>query len=394
MPAAEVSFNYLGQFDQVLEEGGKFRAGAESVGAAQSLDNRRSHLLAVNGMVAGGRLRMSFGYSTGLHRRETIETLAGGFVAALEGLIEQARGAQREALNDSQESLLGQWESGADERGGGLLVEISRGGENLPMFLAASYTDDPAFLFSDLAQHLGADQPVYGLWVPGDDNVSYRRLAARHVEEMLRVRPKGPYVVGGFSLGGLVAFEVARQLRERGEEVALLVLFETVCTNIQRDLKLFDDGELAERIVRGYDPSFRVPEALRGSGADERLAYVLGWLQSAKLIPADKDVAAFKRFLNVWRRRGDYTPEPYAGRVVLFRTADASLINENLIDMEVYGRAPAALGWDAVVMRPVEIVEAPGEHSNFILAPHAARVAEKLRAYTGAGAPKQTGELR
>jgi amino acid adenylation domain-containing protein/non-ribosomal peptide synthase protein (TIGR01720 family) len=385
MPEAEVSFNYLGQLDQVLDEGGEFSAAAESVGAAQGLDNGRSHLLAVNALVAGGRLRASFGYSRTAHRRETIEALAEGFCAALRELFEKSGVTQREAapLNESQEGLLGQWNPVAGDDTSKLLVELSAGGRNAPMFFAGSYSDDPAFLFSDLAQNLGADQPVYGLWVPADDNFSYARLAARHVEEMLRVRPTGPYIVGGFSLGGLVAFEVARQLRARGEEVPLLVLLETVCTTIQRDLTLLDDGELAERIVRGHDPAFRVPEALRGRGVDERLAHILGELQAAKLIPADKDVAAFKKFLNVWRRRGDYAPEPYAGEVILFRTGDASIINENLIDMEAYRRCPAALGWDAVAARPVEIIEAPGEHSNFILAPHAAVVADMLRAHTG-----------
>jgi non-ribosomal peptide synthase protein (TIGR01720 family) len=92
MPAAEVSFNYLGQFDQVLGGGGGFRAAVEPVGAARDSGGRREHPLAVNGMVVGGRLRVSFGYSREVHRREMIEAVAGWFAEALEGLIEHCRG--------------------------------------------------------------------------------------------------------------------------------------------------------------------------------------------------------------------------------------------------------------------------------------------------------------
>jgi non-ribosomal peptide synthase protein (TIGR01720 family) len=87
LPAAEVSFNYLGQFDRVLDEGGGFGVAEESVGAAQDAGGRREHLLTVNGLVAEGRLRMSFGYSAVVHRRETVEALARGFVGALRVLI-------------------------------------------------------------------------------------------------------------------------------------------------------------------------------------------------------------------------------------------------------------------------------------------------------------------
>jgi amino acid adenylation domain-containing protein/non-ribosomal peptide synthase protein (TIGR01720 family) len=87
MPGAEVSLNYLGQFDRVLE-GGRFRAASESVGAVQDVGGRREYLLTINALVADGRLRVSFGYSGGAHRRETIEVLGAGFVGALRGMIE------------------------------------------------------------------------------------------------------------------------------------------------------------------------------------------------------------------------------------------------------------------------------------------------------------------
>lgn len=83
----EVSFNYLGQFDNVLSESSLFALATESVGTAQSLKGSRGHVLRINASVTGGQLRLALTYSENLHRRETIEQLAQWFVAELRAII-------------------------------------------------------------------------------------------------------------------------------------------------------------------------------------------------------------------------------------------------------------------------------------------------------------------
>jgi amino acid adenylation domain-containing protein/non-ribosomal peptide synthase protein (TIGR01720 family) len=92
---AQVSFNYLGQFDQVLGEAGFYAAAVESPGALQSPRGRRAHLLEVNGRIAGGRLRLDWSYSEAVHDRGTVERLARSFEGALSGLIEHCRSGAR-----------------------------------------------------------------------------------------------------------------------------------------------------------------------------------------------------------------------------------------------------------------------------------------------------------
>jgi non-ribosomal peptide synthase protein (TIGR01720 family) len=87
LPQAEVSFNYLGRFDQVLSETALFRWGRESRGPSRSPNGLRSHLLAINGVVRGNRLRMDWTYSGNFHRGKTIERLAQDFMEALRSLI-------------------------------------------------------------------------------------------------------------------------------------------------------------------------------------------------------------------------------------------------------------------------------------------------------------------
>jgi amino acid adenylation domain-containing protein/non-ribosomal peptide synthase protein (TIGR01720 family) len=87
---AEVSFNYLGQFDQVLG-GSEFSAAPESTGAVQDARGMRPHLLAINGMVVDGQLRMTWGYSEAMHRRESVEYVAGEFIEVLREIVEHCR---------------------------------------------------------------------------------------------------------------------------------------------------------------------------------------------------------------------------------------------------------------------------------------------------------------
>ena len=86
-PNAEVVFNYLGQTDRVLSVFGDWRAIVGSNGGERTTSGRRSHLLEITGIVTGGRLQLSFTYSRNLHKKETIELRANGFLDKLRGLI-------------------------------------------------------------------------------------------------------------------------------------------------------------------------------------------------------------------------------------------------------------------------------------------------------------------
>ncbi len=86
-PQAEVLFNYMGQFDQMIAASQLFEPAAESSGRNNSPSNTRSHLLEVVGTVIGGELQMKWIYSKQIHRQETIESLAQDFLTILQDLI-------------------------------------------------------------------------------------------------------------------------------------------------------------------------------------------------------------------------------------------------------------------------------------------------------------------
>lgn len=87
IPGAEVSFNYLGQFDQVLPASAPFKIAQESRGLERGLENSLDHLISVNGSIVDGQLQLSWLYSAQFHRPETIKRLASGFINALNEII-------------------------------------------------------------------------------------------------------------------------------------------------------------------------------------------------------------------------------------------------------------------------------------------------------------------
>ena len=110
------------------------------------------------------------------------------------------------------------------------LVAINRSGSRPPLFLVHA-AEGNILLYRSLAAHLGPEQPVYGLQSAGLDGITpidskFEHVAARYIEEIRQVQPHGPYMLGGYCLGGTLALEMARQLIKSGESIGLLALIE------------------------------------------------------------------------------------------------------------------------------------------------------------------------
>src|SRR5580698_8234392 len=101
-----------------------------------------------------------------------------------------------------------------------------------PPFFCMHGAGGNVLIYRELSKLLGDDQPFYGLQAQGLDGnapplTKIEDMAALYVKEIRRVQPRGPYFLGGYCLGGTIAYEVAQQLRAQGQEVALLALLDT-----------------------------------------------------------------------------------------------------------------------------------------------------------------------
>jgi thioesterase domain-containing protein len=242
------------------------------------------------------------------------------------------------------------------------LVAIRRHGSRPPFFGVPGNRD--ALCFHALAQRLGSDQPFYG-FQPQDHDKERTNLpeiediAANYVREVRSLQPEGPYFLGGHSSGGLVAFEMARQLRSQGRDVALLALFDTELrakVPIKRRLRL-QSRRLRREGPLGYVR--RMTKSMLWT-----IAYGV-WLRFGHSLPPHLSSTAFASM----RAAGSYKAQSYPGRVTLFRVAEP---------WKESGRDPH-LGWDGVAAGGVEVYEVPGDHSTLLEEPHVQILAAQLK---------------
>lgn len=275
------------------------------------------------------------------------------------------------------------------------LVEITPavpGGKRPPFFCVHPAGGD-ILCFFPLARHVGADQPFYGVQARGleDDREPFGTLtemAAHYVAELRRVQPTGPYHLGGWSFGGLAAFEMACQLADQGQEVAFLAVLDTGPGLSPGEIEAAaapgaseDDDTpwlltIAEYVrgLRGADLGVTAAD-LAPLAPEERLRFFVERLRAAGVVHAGEDgLAQLRRLLRVYktnvRSYRTYHPRPFPGTVTLFRAEAAGFDPELGTD----------LGWSGHTPLPVAVHEVPGDHITLLAEPNVAVLAGRLRA--------------
>ncbi|MEO6951677.1 MAG: amino acid adenylation domain-containing protein [Polyangia bacterium] len=247
------------------------------------------------------------------------------------------------------------------------------------------------FFYRDLARRLGDDQPIYGLQARREDDGTVK---TRTVEEMakyylaeIRVQqPEGPYFLGGMSFGGKVAFEMAQMLRAAGQEVALVMLFDTWGPGYPRTRD--DIGALQKNAYWVYQRLGHHIGSVTLLDADKRVPYLReklhrAWLETKwafedlgkelqkkaiMLMGKEPPPNAGKTISFIAAATAIYEPRFYDGHVVLFRSRDQPL--------DVY--PDQSLGW-APFVRDLEVCELPGIHATMTAEPRVRYLVEALQ---------------
>ncbi|MGW3123681.1 beta-ketoacyl synthase N-terminal-like domain-containing protein [Streptomyces sp. NPDC001107] len=262
---------------------------------------------------------------------------------------------------------------------GSPLRTLRAGGSRPPLFLvhAAGGTTD---VYRALAERLGNDRPVYGLErVEQAPTVSEK--ASRYAEVIATVHPTGPCLLGGWSFGGFIAQETARQLTTAGREVELVVLIDSV-RPLARPGQTPDDRirshftGFARHVADTYGVRLELPYdelvAMDDDGA--RIDSVLRVLREAAEVPAA--VLEHQRSSYLDLRIGEaHRPGRYDGRVVLYRAGEAT---PHTVRDPAYERDDEALGWDEVCPR-LSVVRVGGHHLSLLDPPHVDEIAAQLR---------------
>lgn len=274
------------------------------------------------------------------------------------------------------------------------IIELRKGGRRPAFFFLDGTYNGGGYYCRELARHLASDQPFYDLPTFGvDPNGSAGTIEARaqaHLTTLLATQPKGPYLLGGYSHAGLIAYEMARRLEAGGERVNLLVVIDMPAPDprlrwVRAAVRAI--GALRRQAPDAQDEAFltwrwrflQLSEAARG-GVPRALAFALGKTaqkirtalgRSTGAAPetggapgndgGDPVGQAFRKMVD------KYVPGRYDGRVTLFvsREGPVTWVND------------ATLGWQRVA-HPLEVVKVPGNHDTCVTT-HAETLAGHLQ---------------
>jgi len=249
------------------------------------------------------------------------------------------------------------------------LVAIQTGGDKPPLFGIHCGHGEVAAYYS-LAAHLGSQYPVYALQPKGLDEkqLPHSRIedmAADYIREIRTVQPEGPYFLGGFSMGGKVAFEMAQQLHTQGQKVAILALFDTQGPDWLKPLPVHT------RVLRHLSNLLRLKPK-------DKLTYLknnLGrrfYSGHSQPLPQAYQLSPLRQALE--QADSYYVPQVYPGRAIIFRAGEPL---EGWLD---WCSVDPQLGWGGLVAEGLEIHEFSGNHVNMFREPNVRYLAEKLKA--------------
>lgn len=238
------------------------------------------------------------------------------------------------------------------------IVAIQPEGEKVPFFCIHGVGGNVVG-FRDLGRHMGPTHPFYGLQARGLDGTHacltrVEDMAAQYLQDIRSIQPEGPYFLGGYSFGGLVAYEIARQLTERGENVAFLALFDTapghvkpqtssLLKSLRRPTRKFIFSDLPRGVYKGIRRRWRglrVPNSLK------------------------------KVFFANTRAAEAYALRPYKGKITLFRATEKSL----------RAASNPYAAWRDLAMGGLEFQDIPGDHYGVLVEPQVGVFAERLKA--------------
>ena len=219
------------------------------------------------------------------------------------------------------------------------LVPIKPTGSKLPFYCVHAGGGNVVG-FYDLAQQFEEDQPFYGLQAAGlveGQEPLYRieDMAALYLAAIRKLQPQGPYLIGGYSSGGIIAFEMAQQLSRQGEEVGVLAMLDSYRMTPEREKVDKDDANLISLFVRTLGRILPVEE-LRKVESGKQVDYALERGREAKLIRSFLDerklVSTYHVLRGLKQATHDYRPQVYPGTITLFRPTQTAVEVQKNID--------------------------------------------------------------
>jgi amino acid adenylation domain-containing protein len=269
------------------------------------------------------------------------------------------------------------------------LVEIQPHGSKRPLFFVHP-SGGGVLGYIHLSRRLGVEQPFYGFQSPGlygeESFTTIEEMAAQYVEALRIKQPEGPYLLGGWSMGGTIAFEMAQQLLMQDQEVALLALLDTRVPIYDRNREEKEQAQILSNLAEALTSFLGktigpVYDELQSVEPEKQLGYLLEQMIKAHVVSPGTGLMHMKRFVEVYtgntKATMNYEAKPYAQPITIFRAAE--LDPECLADDPVTWEDPA-LGWHRFATGTIDVRMLPTAHDRMIFEPNVASLADSLAA--------------
>jgi thioesterase domain-containing protein len=232
--------------------------------------------------------------------------------------------------------------------------------------------------FGNLLEKLDPRHPVYGIQSQAFDPVgptllTLEEMAASYLRDIRRSVSHGPYYFIGFSFGGMVAFEMAQQLRAQGEEPPLIAMIDSCeMSYLKRQAKVDPPAQrvndVYNQLRRRFAEAFERPDTFSyvKEKIESRLRRIVYSVSSKFGISIS---SSFHRPYHVnWFAAVNYSPKPYNEKFFLFRAKNHFW----------EPRIPSDLGWGPLATQGLEIFEIPGDHTSMFLEPNVSALGDHL----------------
>jgi thioesterase domain-containing protein len=262
------------------------------------------------------------------------------------------------------------------------LVAIQPAGSKLPFYCV--HAGGNVLCYQELGRHLGPERPVFALQATATNRppaapATVEETAAQYVAAILNAQPQGPYHLGGWSMGGTVAYEMAIQLEAKGAQVGLVALLDAPLFEDSQPSDRFDDSAslllFVDQVAAHMGHQLFLNElSLRSLAAADQLPYVLQQAQAAGLLPADIEASQAQAFFRVFQAGlaaiARYQPRPFGGKLVLFQPQQPL---QNILP-------DSRSRWRELARGGLDIHEVPGNHYTMLGSPDVAMLAKQLEA--------------
>jgi len=261
------------------------------------------------------------------------------------------------------------------------IVPLKSNGSKVPLFMVHGGGLDVLY-FANMSKHFDEEQPFYGIQGVGSksfDNwyTSIEDMAAQYIQAIIKVNPNGPYAIAGYCVGGIVAFEITKQLQEQGKEVSITAVLDSYA-----DYSYYFKSYRQKKLIRHYHRTRK------------RLAFLIkiltSWKAFKKRFNAKKehilknrfdenntmselDILAFERFTEATGMMhsilNKYQLKPQSIKVDVLRSKDN----------EAHLLAPKHLGWKKAAQKGLTVHYIPGSDFDMRVSPHDKILARMLQ---------------